>query len=87
VKEAKMGTNDPSILSTTKSPTPRANPTRGYHDSLATIVFEAGTAQEKQLEVATEIQKDLAESNMWSYAPKNVAPNTWTINYGFDSGD
>jgi hypothetical protein len=66
--------------------TSRAKPNRGYHDSEDIITFSGGT-EDEQRAVMNNIQKEKAKVNMWSYPPVKVKENTWSINYGFDSGD
>lgn len=66
---------------------PNANPNRGYHNSIRTIMVSE-TCDSLQKEVfRTFITKYLAQHNMWFYDKTVEKSNIWEFNYGYDSGD
>lgn len=79
--------SEPKILKLTDDYTSRANPMRGYHDQELIVQFEPGSTWEDQRNRMEKFASPLRESNMWCYGPSNIGPDTWRINYGYDSGD
>jgi hypothetical protein len=72
---------------------PRANPNRGYHDTLKTVTFWGWSAEF----IKTFLEKDNAEHkadrmNMWCGTYQKMpsaSPQVeiYQLNYGYDSGD
>lgn len=71
---------------------PRANPRRGYHDSIREVTFWGYSARFKR-EFIQRTLHELTETNMWCRLTTEVdlskeeLPDVFTINYGYDSGD
>ncbi len=65
-----------------------ANPRRGYHDCIRTIVFVAGTPQKVQQDTIDAVMAPYKGRTgpVWHYEKQN-ANNSWELRQGYDSGD
>lgn len=67
---------------------PGANPRRGYHDYIRTIVFTDDTSPKIQQDTIDAVMAPYKNKGgpTWSYFKKNPN-NSWHMRQGYDSGD
>jgi hypothetical protein len=74
------------MISINDKAAPNANPNRGYHPSVCTVVFPDNLTEKGQ-EAWIEVIRQRFKNDMWNYPPVRVNATTWEIHHGYDSGD
>lgn len=76
-----------------------ADPERGYHDYVCTVIFETcGLTDDEQIKIVKFFrQQKIENGHMWVYEASKVSrdlklavwegAHVWTFHYGYDSGD
>lgn len=57
------------------------------HNTEVAISFHPEVPVDKQIEIVKDLANKALAGSVWVYGPKQVSKDTWTVTYGFCSGD